>query len=87
MEPMTTETEKNPTEGSRQTQEQEAPLTFWQVLGSTLAAAFGVQSSKNRKRDFTRGSAGQFILMGIGFTVVFVLIMIGVVRLVLSLST
>ena len=41
-------------------------LTFWQVLGSTLAAAFGVQSSKNRQRDFTHGKASHFILMGIG---------------------
>lgn len=58
-------------------------LTFWQVLSSTLAAAFGVQSSKNRKRDFTHGKPSHFILMGIGFTVVFVLIMVGVVSLVL----
>ena len=58
-------------------------LTFWQVLSSTLAAAFGVQSSKNRERDFTKGKPSQFIFMGIGFTVVFVLIMIGVVSLVL----
>ena len=60
-----------------------ANLTFWQVLGSTLAAAFGVQSSKNRKRDFTHGKASHFIFMGIGFTVAFVLVMIGVVNLVL----
>ena len=65
--------------------EEEAPLTFWQVLSSTLAAAVGVQSSANRKRDFTRGTPKQFILMGIGFTVVFVLLMVGVVQLVLSL--
>lgn len=58
-------------------------LGFWQVLGSTLAAAIGVQSSKNRSRDFSRGKASQFIFMGIGFTVVLVLIMVGVVSLVL----
>ena len=58
-------------------------LTFWQVLHSTLAAAIGVQSSKNRKRDFTQGKASQFIFMGIGFTLVFVLIMVGIVSLVL----
>ena len=56
-------------------------LTFWQVLSSTMAAAFGVQSSKNRKRDFTHGKPSQFILMGIGFTAVFVLIMVGIVSL------
>ena len=64
-------------------EEEERGLTFWEVLSSTLAAAFGVQSSKNRKRDFTRGKPSQFILVGIAFTVIFVLIMVGVVSLVL----
>lgn len=64
----------------------EQPLTFWQMLGSTAAAAFGVQSSKNRKRDFSKGKASHFILMGIGFTAVFVLLMAGLVSLVLSLA-
>lgn len=60
------------------------PLTFWQMLHSTLAAAIGVQSSANRRRDFSRGKASHFIAMGIGFTVVFVLAMVGLVNLVLS---
>lgn len=64
----------------------EPPLTFRQMLGSTLAAAFGVQSSKNRKRDFSRGKASHFIMMGVGFTVVFVLVMVGLVNLVLGLT-
>ncbi len=59
------------------------PLSFWQVLGSTLAAAFGVQSSRNRERDFSRGRASHFIAMGILFTVVFVLIIAGIVSWVL----
>ncbi|MEM7096699.1 MAG: DUF2970 domain-containing protein [Pseudomonadota bacterium] len=58
-------------------------LSFWQVLGSTLAAAFGVQSSRNRERDFTHGKASHFILMGIGFTVVFVLLMVALVSAIL----
>lgn len=66
--------------------ENSEPLTFWQVLGSTLAAAFGVQSSRNRKRDFSRGTARQFILMGIAFTAVFVVVMVLLVQAVLSLS-
>ncbi|MDA1073293.1 MAG: DUF2970 domain-containing protein [Proteobacteria bacterium] len=59
-------------------------LTVWQMLGSVLAAAFGVQSGRNRERDFTSGKASHFIILGIGFTVVFVLVLIGVVNLVLS---
>ena len=58
-------------------------LTVFQMLGSTIAAALGVQSSANRERDFTKGKAVHFILMGIAFTVVFVLAVIGVVNLVL----
>lgn len=58
-------------------------LTFWQVLGSTFAAATGVQSSKNRERDFSQGKPSQFIFMGIAFTAAFVLIMVVVVSLVL----
>ena len=63
---------------------QEPPaLTFWQLLSSTAAAAFGVQTSKNRERDFNRGKASHFIAMGIGFTVVFVLVIASIVSFVL----
>jgi len=58
-------------------------LTFLQMLGSTLAAAFGVQSSRNRVRDFSRGKASQFIFMGVAFTLVLVLIIVGIVTLIL----
>ena len=58
-------------------------LSFWQILGSTLAAAFGVQSSKNRERDFTHGKVSHFIFMGIAFTVMFVLAVVAVVQFVL----
>lgn len=66
---------------------EEPALTWLQMVGSALAAAFGVQSSTNRHRDFRRGKAGPFILLGIVGTVLFVLLMWGIVQLVLSLST
>lgn len=59
-------------------------LTLWQLIGSALSAAFGVQSSKKRHRDFSKGKPGQFIAVGIIFTALFVLIMVGIVNLVLS---
>ena len=62
----------------------EGGLTLLQLIGSALAAGFGVQSSANRKRDFAKGKPSQFIAIGIIFTVLFVLIMVGVVNLVLS---
>ncbi len=58
-------------------------LSFWQVLGSTLAAAFGVQSSQNRERDFSQGKASHFIIMGIAVTLIFVVMIVGVVSMVL----
>jgi len=63
------------------------PLTFWEVLGSTLAAAIGVQKKVNKERDFTRGNPVHFIIAGIIFTTVFVLAVVLVVKLVLSNAT
>lgn len=61
-----------------------ASPTLWQTVTSVLAAMFGVQSSKNRERDFTHGKAGHFILVGLLATAGFVGLVILVVRLVLS---
>lgn len=66
--------------------EQEKNLTLRQMLGSVLAAALGVQSGKNRARDFSHGKPCHFIILGVGFTVLFVLIVLGVVKLVLYLA-
>ncbi len=60
------------------------PLTFWEVIGSTCAAAFGVQSYKNRQRDFTRGNIVAFITSGVLFTMGFVLAVVIVVNQVIS---
>ena len=62
------------------------PPTFWQMLHSVLAAAFGVQSGKNRARDFTHGKASHFIALGVGFTLVFILALVGLVQLALHLT-
>lgn len=61
------------------------PLTLRQMLQSVLAGALGVQSGKNRARDFSHGKPSHFILLGLGFTVAFVLVILGVVKLVLYL--
>ncbi len=59
------------------------PPTILEVMLSVLSAAFGVQNSKNRERDFTSGNPLTFIAVGLIFTVLFVLTVIGVVYLVL----
>lgn len=64
--------------------EPEEKPTLWQVTKSVLAAFFGVQSSKVRKRDFSTGNPWHFIVIGIVATTIFVLMVYGVVRLVLA---
>jgi hypothetical protein len=63
--------------------EQEKSLTFREMLGSVLAAALGVQSGKNRARDFRHGKPSHFFILGVGFTLLFVLFILGLVKLVL----
>lgn len=58
-------------------------LGFWQIVASTLAAAFGVQTKANKERDFAAGKPVHFIVAGVVFTVLFVLTMIAIVNLVL----
>lgn len=65
--------------------DQEKTLTFREMLSSVLAAALGVQSGKNRARDFSHGKPSHFIILGVGFTVLFVLVILGLVKLVLYL--
>ncbi len=63
------------------------PLSFWQVLLSVLAAAFGVQSGKNRQRDFSRGKPLHFVAIGLLATALFVLLLYGTVQLVIYFAT
>lgn len=53
-------------------------------MGSVIAAAFGVQSSKNRLRDFQGGSPVPFIIGGIVFTLLFILAIVTVVHWVVK---
>lgn len=66
--------------------QQNKPPSFWQMLHSVLAAAFGVQSGKNRARDFTQGKPSHFIAMGIVFTLIFVLLLYALVQVVLHFA-
>ena len=67
-------------------EEENKPLTLWEMLQSVLSAALGVQSGKNRSRDFSRGRPSHFIILGVLFTAVFVLVIFGIVKLVLHLA-
>ena len=56
------------------------------VLYSVLASMFGVQSNRNREKDFTHGRPYQYIIIGLLVTTVFILIVWGVVQLVMKLA-
>jgi hypothetical protein len=62
------------------------PLTLREMLHSVLAAAFGVQSSKQRARDFSRGRPSHFIVLGVLSTLAFVLVLVAVTKLVLHFA-
>lgn len=67
-------------------QDNDKPLSFREMLQSILAAAFGVQSGKNRARDFSRGKPSHFIALGLMFTALFVVVLFALVQLVLYLA-
>jgi hypothetical protein len=67
-------------------QDEPKPPTIWQSWMSVMAAFFGVQSSANRERDFTRGRASHFILLGLLATVLLIAVLVGLVKLATTLA-
>jgi hypothetical protein len=63
----------------------EAP-GFLDVVKSVMAGFLGVQSEKNRERDFAHGSPVHYVIIGLIATLLFVLSVWGVVILVLKLA-
>ena len=66
--------------------EQQEQVGFFDVVKSVLSAMIGVQSDKNRERDFAKGKPIHYIVIGLVFTVLFILTVWGVVQLVLHLA-
>ncbi|HAN68142.1 MAG: DUF2970 domain-containing protein [Halieaceae bacterium] len=56
----------------------------WQVISSVFAAGLGVQSSRNRERDFKQGRFGVFIAAGLIFTLLFIVTVVAIVKIVIS---
>ncbi len=57
--------------------------TFIEVAKSVIAAATGVQNSKNREQDFQHGSLSAYVIGGILFTITFIGVIVLVVSMVL----
>tara|TARA_B100000446_G_C10521034_1_gene330353 strand:+ start:974 stop:1255 length:282 start_codon:yes stop_codon:yes gene_type:complete len=55
-----------------------------QTINSILAALFGVQSAKNRERDFTKGDAGNYIGVYVILVIALVIGMVITVNMVLD---
>lgn len=57
--------------------------SFWEVLRSVAAAFFGVQSSRQRKRDFTHGNPLHYLVVGLLMTLLLAAGFWGAVQLAL----
>lgn len=68
--------------GAKESEDQR--LNLGQVISSVFAAGLGVQSSKNRERDFKQGRFGVFIAAGLIFTLLFMGALFAIVQLVVK---
>jgi hypothetical protein len=69
--------------GDRSMSSQSKKPSFWKIVLSTMAAAFGVQTKKNLEEDFKHGSLYVYMAAGIIFTTLFIVIVFMVVQAVL----
>ncbi len=58
-------------------------VPFWRMMLSVMQASFGVQSKKNKERDFASGSIKGFVIAALVFTILFVVTVATVVNLIL----
>ena len=65
-------------------QDKPAGVTLVTLIQSVCAAFFGVQSEANRKRDFESGKFWHFVIAGVVFVVIFVVLVWGAVRVLLA---
>lgn len=86
-------TEQPEQERAPSTEEEQSPnpekhrMRPWHVISSVFAAGLGVQSSRNRERDFKQGKAGVFIAAGLIFTLLFIVAVAVIVQLVLRATS
>lgn len=69
---------------SEQPDDSKSRPSFLRVMFSVMAAFFGVQSEKNRVRDFQHSSILPYIVAGVLFTALFLMTLILIVRQVLA---
>lgn len=74
---------ESPTDASQEKAKIKKP-SFLQVVGSVASAFVGIQSSKNKERDFTEGNFKAFVVVGLIFTLIFIASVYTMVQLVVS---
>ncbi len=67
-------------------QKSRSKITPWSFFGSLIAGWFGVQTKANRERDFEHGKFSHFIIGGLVFAILFVLFVVGIVKVVMTLA-
>ncbi|WP_286233865.1 DUF2970 domain-containing protein [Thalassotalea sediminis] len=55
-----------------------------ETIKSVASALLGVQSNKNRERDFTQGKFSHFVIVGLIAVILFVLSLVAIVSLVIE---
>lgn len=80
---LTNQLELRDLENMGEKEEQKSPGIFSVIL-SVLAAMIGVQSDKNRDRDFKQGKLGNYIFIGIIMVAIFVFTLIAIVNNILE---
>ena len=80
---MTSEISDNKSDDKSEQQKKISPIA---VMKSVIAASFGVQTKTNRERDFQQGKFHHFVAGGIVFAVLFVLFLVGLVKVVLHFA-
>lgn len=72
--------------GSVMAEEQRSTMGLWRVVASVLASFLGVQSNRNRERDFQYGKPSHYIIIGLAFVTLFVLLLVGIVEVVMKFA-
>ena len=60
--------------------------SLFNIIQSVLAAMVGIQSDKNRERDFESGHIGNYIFVGIVMVIIFIFTLISIVDSILESS-
>ncbi|VAW52249.1 hypothetical protein MNBD_GAMMA05-128 [hydrothermal vent metagenome] len=68
---------------TKETLASQKKVSPFEIMASVIAASFGVTTQANRERDFKQGNFIHFVIGGIVFTILFVLLLVGIVMTIM----